>query len=199
MIRVIIFYFCFKLAASKERSDSRSKTIGFLKLLQSHNIISMALFLQDILLVLYKVSLKFQEEGSVVADVSLTIKTALTRIKALSTRLHFFFEIYHYIMNLTYNYIFCNYQASCLSICLVMDYFCKNLQSLKLAMLPLMVLQHRIHTVSQLVMERSTMTDQGLLICYATKYKSDFKMPIVELSVLPHLLISMSGLMMKQD
>ena len=162
MIRVIIFYFCFKLAASKERSDSHSKTIGFLKLLQSHDIISMALFLQDILLVLYKVSLKFQEEGSVVADVSLTIKTALIRIKVLSTRLHFFFEIYHYIIHLTYNYVFCNYQASCLSICLVMDYFCKNLQSLKLAMLPLMVLQQGIHGDGEINNDRSRLID---LLC----------------------------------
>ena len=90
----------------------------------------MALFLQDILLVLHKVSLKFQEEGSVVADVSLTIKTALTRIKALSTRLYFFFEIYHYMIYLTYNYVLCNYhEVSCLYICSVMDHSCKNLQS----------------------------------------------------------------------
>ena len=121
---------------------------------------SMALFLQDVLLVLHKVSLKFQEEGSVVADVSLTIKTALTRIKALSTRLYFFFEIYHYIVYHTYNYVLCNYhEVSCLSICSVMDHSCKNLQSSKLAMLPLMALQQGIHTVLQLVMERSTMTD----------------------------------------
>ena len=120
----------------------------------------MALFLQDVLLVLHKVSLKFQEEGSVVADVSLTIKTALTRIKALSTRLYFFFEIYHYIVYRTYNYVLCNYhEVSCLSICSVMDHSCKNLQSLKLAMLPLMALQQGIHTFLQLVMERSTMTD----------------------------------------
>ena len=34
----------------------------------------MALFLDDILTVLQKVSMKFQEEGSVVADVSLTMR-----------------------------------------------------------------------------------------------------------------------------
>ena len=44
----------------------------------------MALFLDDILTVLQKVSMKFQEEGSVVADVSLTIKTALTCIKSFA-------------------------------------------------------------------------------------------------------------------
>ena len=46
----------------------------------------MALFLGDVLTVLHKVSLKFQEEGSVVADVSLTIGTMLTRIKSFKDR-----------------------------------------------------------------------------------------------------------------
>lgn len=44
----------------------------------------MALFLQDILTVLHKVSTKFQEEGSVVADVSLTVKTTLSRINSFA-------------------------------------------------------------------------------------------------------------------
>ena len=44
----------------------------------------MALHMQDILTVLHKVSLKFQEEGSVVSDVSLSIKTAMGRIKSLA-------------------------------------------------------------------------------------------------------------------
>ena len=74
-----------QLAASEERSDSKSKTTGFLKLLQSRDIIAMALFLEDLLTVLHKVSLKFQEEGSVVADVSLTIKTTVDRIKSFGT------------------------------------------------------------------------------------------------------------------
>ena len=43
----------------------------------------MALFLQDVLTTLHKVSLKFQEENSVVADISLCIKTTITRLKAL--------------------------------------------------------------------------------------------------------------------
>ena len=74
-----------QLAASTEKSDSKSKAIGFLKLIKSRDVISMALFLQDVLTVLQKVSLKFQEEGSVVADVSLTIKTTLKRIESFIT------------------------------------------------------------------------------------------------------------------
>ena len=73
-----------QLAASNERGNSKTKAIGLLKLIKSRDIISMALFLQDILTVLQKVSMKFQEEGSVVADVSLTIKTALTCIKSFA-------------------------------------------------------------------------------------------------------------------
>lgn len=65
-----------QLAASKEKSDTKSKAVGFLKLLHSHDIIAMALFLQDVLTVLHKVSLKFQEEGSVVADISVCIKNS---------------------------------------------------------------------------------------------------------------------------
>ena len=74
-----------QLAASEERSDSKSKTTGFLKLLQSRDIIAMTQFLKDLLTVLHKVSLKFQEEGSVVADASLTIKTAVAHIKSFGT------------------------------------------------------------------------------------------------------------------
>ena len=44
----------------------------------------MALHMQDILTILHKVSLKFQEEGSVVSGVSLSIKTAMGRIKSLA-------------------------------------------------------------------------------------------------------------------
>ena len=72
-----------QLATSRERSDSKSKAVGFVKLLRSKEIISTALFLKDILTVLHKVSLKFQEEGSVVADVSLTMKTALKCVESL--------------------------------------------------------------------------------------------------------------------
>ena len=74
-----------QLAASTENSDSKSKAIGFLKLIKSCDVISMALFLQDVLTVLQKVSLKFQEKGSVVADVSLTIKTTFKRIESFIT------------------------------------------------------------------------------------------------------------------
>ena len=72
-----------QLAASRERSESKTKAIGFLKLIRSREVIAMALFLQDILTTLHKVSLKFQEENSVVADISLCIKTTITRLKAL--------------------------------------------------------------------------------------------------------------------
>ena len=50
----------FQLAVSKEKSDSKSKAGGFLKLLRSHDVIAMALFLQDILSALHRDSLKFQ-------------------------------------------------------------------------------------------------------------------------------------------
>ena len=43
----------------------------------------MALFLQDVLFILKKVSLKFQEENSVVADVFLTIRTTIRQLEAL--------------------------------------------------------------------------------------------------------------------
>ena len=46
----------------------------------------MALFLQDLLTVLYKVSLKFQEDNSVVADISICIKTTASRIKSLEKK-----------------------------------------------------------------------------------------------------------------
>ena len=75
-----------QLAISKEKLDSKSKPLGFLKLLKSHDIIAMALFLQDLLTVLHKVSLKLQKDGSVVADVSLCIKTTLTRIRSYKER-----------------------------------------------------------------------------------------------------------------
>lgn len=74
-----------QLAASKERSDSKSKAVGFLKLIRSRSIIMMGLFMQDILTTLHKVSLKFQEEGSVVSDVSVCIKTAMARLQSLAT------------------------------------------------------------------------------------------------------------------
>ena len=46
----------------------------------------MALFHQDVLTVLHKVSLKFQEEKSVVADIAVCINTIISRIKALEKR-----------------------------------------------------------------------------------------------------------------
>ena len=73
-----------KTAASKEKSDGKAKTIGFLKLLWSQDIIAMALFLQDILTVLHKVSLKFQKHGSIVAEVSLCINTAIKTLQRFS-------------------------------------------------------------------------------------------------------------------
>ena len=87
----------FQLAASSAKNDSRSKAIGFLKLFRSRDIV-MALFLGYVLTLLHKVSLKFQEESSVVADVSLTIKTMLARIKSFARRFHFLniFQNVHY-------------------------------------------------------------------------------------------------------
>ena len=73
-----------QLAASKEKSDGKAKAIGFLKLLRSQYIIAMALFLQDILTVLHKVSLKFQKHGSIVAEVSLCINTAIKILQQFS-------------------------------------------------------------------------------------------------------------------
>ena len=70
-----------QLAASKEKSDSKSKAVGFLKLLKSQDVIAMALLLRDILAVLQKVSLKFEMDGSVVAEVSLCISTAVKTIQ----------------------------------------------------------------------------------------------------------------------
>ena len=46
----------------------------------------MALFLQDLLTVIHKVSLKFQEDNSVVADISVFIKTMASRIMSLEKR-----------------------------------------------------------------------------------------------------------------
>ena len=73
-----------QLAASKEKSDGKAKAIGFLKLLRSQDIIAMALFLQDILTVLHKVSLKFQKHGSIVVEVSLCINTAIKTLQRFS-------------------------------------------------------------------------------------------------------------------
>ena len=46
----------------------------------------MTLSIQDLLTVLHKVSLKFEEDGFAVADVSVCFKTTLTRIWALEKR-----------------------------------------------------------------------------------------------------------------
>ena len=70
-----------QLAASKEKSDSKPKALGFLKLLRSRDIIAMSLFLQDLLTILHKVSLKFQQDGSVVSEVAFCIHTAIKTIQ----------------------------------------------------------------------------------------------------------------------
>ena len=75
-----------QLASSGEKSESHTKSIGFLKLIRSRDILAMALFLKDVLTILARVSKKFQEEGSVVADVSLTIKSTVRALELLSTK-----------------------------------------------------------------------------------------------------------------
>ena len=75
----------------------KSKAIGFLKLIRSRGLIMMALFLQDLLTVLHKVSLKFQEDNSVVADVSLSFKTALLRIRSLEKWYTFYFVYFSFV------------------------------------------------------------------------------------------------------
>lgn len=75
-----------QLVASKERGDSKAKALGFLKLMKSYDVVAMVLFLQDVLFVLKKVSLKFQEENSVAADISLTIKSTITQLQTLKSK-----------------------------------------------------------------------------------------------------------------
>ena len=75
-----------QLASSGEKSESHTKSIGFLKLIRSRDILAMALFLKDVLTILARVSKKFQEEGSVVADVSLAIKSTVRALELLSTK-----------------------------------------------------------------------------------------------------------------
>ena len=81
-----IYSINFQSQNPKEKSDGKAKAIGFLKLLRSQDIIAMALFLQDILTVLHKVSLKFQKHGSIVAEVSLCINTAIKTLQRFSNR-----------------------------------------------------------------------------------------------------------------
>ena len=50
------------------------------------NILAMALLIQDVLFVLKKVSLKFQEENSVVAEVVLTIKITIAQLNAMISK-----------------------------------------------------------------------------------------------------------------
>ena len=50
------------------------------------DLIAIALFLQNVLFVLKKVSLKFQEENSVVADMALSIKTAIAQLNAMRSK-----------------------------------------------------------------------------------------------------------------
>ena len=68
-----------QMVASKEKGDSKAKAQRFLKLIKAHEIIAIDLFLQDVLFVLKKVSLKFQEENSIVADMSPCMKTTITQ------------------------------------------------------------------------------------------------------------------------
>ena len=75
-----------QLVASKEHGDSKAKALGFLKLMKSYDVVAMVLFLQDVLFVLKKVSLKFQEENSVSADISLTIKSIITQLQTLKSK-----------------------------------------------------------------------------------------------------------------
>ena len=46
----------------------------------------MSLFLKDVLTILARVSKKLQEEGSIVTDVSLTIKSTMRELELLSTK-----------------------------------------------------------------------------------------------------------------
>ena len=55
-------------------------------MIKAHDIVAMALLLQDILFVLKKVSLKFQEENSVVADMALAIKTTISQLQLYKSR-----------------------------------------------------------------------------------------------------------------
>ena len=75
-----------QLAASNGRGDSKAKAQGFLKLIKCYDLITMALFLQDVLFVLKKVSLKFQEENSVVADMALSIKTTTAQLNVMRSK-----------------------------------------------------------------------------------------------------------------
>ena len=75
-----------QLVESKEKGDSKAKAQGFLKLIKSQDIISFAHSLQDVLFVLQKVSLKFQQENSLVADMALIIKTTISQLHALSVK-----------------------------------------------------------------------------------------------------------------
>ena len=61
-----------KTAASKEKSDGKAKAIGFLKLLRSQDIIAMALFLD---------TCPHKGHGSIVAEVSLCINTAIKTLQ----------------------------------------------------------------------------------------------------------------------
>ena len=75
-----------QLASSREKSESHTKSFGFLKLIRSRDILAMSLFLKDVLTILARVSKKFQDEGSVVADVSFTIKSTMRALELMSTK-----------------------------------------------------------------------------------------------------------------
>ena len=74
-----------QLVNSKERGDSKTKAQEFLKLIKTQDIVAMALFLQDVLFILKKVSLKFQEENSLVVDMALAIKTTISQLQVLKS------------------------------------------------------------------------------------------------------------------
>ena len=75
-----------QLVNSKERGDSKAKAQGFLKLIKAYDIVAMALFLQDALFILKKVSLKFQEENSLVLDMAVAIRTTISQLQVLKSK-----------------------------------------------------------------------------------------------------------------
>ena len=54
--------------------------------MKCHNVITMTLFMQDVLFVLKKVSLKCQEGNSVVTEIALSIKTTIAQLNAMRSK-----------------------------------------------------------------------------------------------------------------
>ena len=95
-----------QLASSREKSESHTKSFGFLKLIRSRDILTMSLFLKDVLTILARVSKKFQEEGSVVVDVSLTIKSPMRALELMSTKDDpFFTKTWESLRNVSTQYL----------------------------------------------------------------------------------------------